>query len=106
MNTTTIPTTTPPPVSPRHHYAVRWPFGIATHANTGHPLRRVARFTDPAARDEWVYQGKPHRNSANFREIVTRREVEPDIRRAERLAENYRSPLWMDGDDSAVEWLF
>lgn len=106
MNTTTISTSTAPPVSPRHCYAVTWPCGVAVNANTGRPMRRVVRFTDPAARDEWVSQGKPFTTSAGYREAVSRREVEPDIRRAEKLAGDYRHPLWMEGDDSAVEHLF
>ena len=96
MSTNTAFITTLTPLSQRFNYAVRWPFGVAINANTGRPLRRVARFTDPSARDEWVYQGNPYKNSSDFREIVYRREVEPDMRQA---------AMWEGDPETGIEWL-
>lgn len=77
----------------RHFYAVRWPFGVATHANTGHPIRTVARFTSAADRDAWAYEGNPYPTASNYREPVSLAEVRPDIRRAARQAPQ-GEPVW------------
>jgi hypothetical protein len=91
----------------RHFYAVRWPCGVATHANTGHPIRTVARFSSAADRDAWVSEGAPYRTASGYRETVSAAEVRPDIRRAARQAPQ-GEPVWDYqgcGDNHGAEFL-
>jgi hypothetical protein len=63
-------------------YAVQWPFGVAMHANTGRPFRIVYAFGTLEHRTAWIERGGDYRTGPNYREAVTRREVEAEIRRA------------------------
>jgi hypothetical protein len=63
-------------------YAVQWPFGVAMNANTGRPYRTVYAFGTLQHRAAWIERGGDYRTGANYREAVTRREVEVEIRRA------------------------
>jgi hypothetical protein len=63
-------------------YAVQWPCGVAIHANTGRPFRTVYAFGTLEHRTAWLERGGDYRTGPNYREPVTRREVEGEIRRA------------------------
>jgi hypothetical protein len=63
-------------------YAVQWPCGIATLANTGRPFRTVYAFGALEHRTAWLERGGDYRTGSNYREPVTRRDVETEIRRA------------------------
>lgn len=104
MNSTTRTSTNPPPVSPRYFYAVKWPCGVAVNANTGRPMRRVARFTSVAARDEWVYQGNAYRTSADYREPVSCGEVQREIRYSARVSPT-GNPFWEADPETEIEFL-
>ena len=69
----------------KHYYAVEWPCGVASHANTGMPYRTVYRFQSKADRAEWIALGGDYRTGPKFREIVARRDVEAEISRVAAL---------------------
>ena len=86
----------------KYCYAVEWPCGIANHANTGRPFRIVYRFESAADRSKWIDNGGDFRTGPRFREAVTRREVEGEIRHAETL--NPCGDPWMRyGDEPQAE---
>ena len=85
--------------STRYHYAVRWPIGIATSANTGRPIRTVHRFRSREQRDEWLSQGGDFRNGNNYREAVSRNEVASEIRRSAAQSPHQNgNPVWETGE--------
>ena len=55
---------------------------MAMHANTGRPFRTVFAFGTLEHRTAWLERGGDYRTGPNYREAVTRREVEGEIRRA------------------------
>jgi hypothetical protein len=63
-------------------YAVQWPCGAATLANTGRPFRTVFAFGTLEHRAAWLERGGDYRTGPNYREPATRRDVETEIRRA------------------------
>lgn len=65
-------------------YAVNYPCGVCSRAETGRLYRTVHRFPDAIARDAWVAKGGDFRSSRNYRESVSRREVAAEIARATR----------------------
>lgn len=98
MNTDHMTPTNPPPVSPRrYHYAVRWPLGVAMSANTGRPMRTVHRFRSREERDEWLALGGGLIRGNNYREAVSRAEVEAEIRRSARNSPfGDGKPVWVE----------
>ena len=81
----------------RYCYAVEWPCGVATQANTGRPYRLVYRFTSPEDRAAWVDAGGDYRTGPHYREAVSRGEIESEIRRAATL--NPVGCPWMRYED-------
>ncbi len=75
-------TTMTPNQKIRTCYAVKWPCGVAMHANTNRPFRAVFAFGTLEHRTAWLERGGDYRTGPNYREAVTRREVEAEIRRA------------------------
>lgn len=83
-------------MKPRYLYAVRWPLGVAVNANTGRPMRTVHRFLTLAARQEWVNKGRGFRSMNDYRETVSRAEIESEIRRSARLSPvTEGKPVWV-----------
>lgn len=83
-----------------YSYAIEWPCGVAVCASTGRPMRNVLRFPSRSARDAFVAAGSDGRTQSGFREAVTRREVSPEIRRAERHA----ADQWPTQDPRESAW--
>ena len=81
------------------YYAIQWPHGVATNGNTNEPWYDVFRFESKSARDEWVNEiGHEVRSMRNYRQCVTRKEVEHRIRRVERYFDSHPAGAWMDTD--------
>jgi isocitrate lyase len=67
----------------RRHYAAAYPFGAgAINARTGRTIRRIHRFATAAERDAWVYEGSPCPTDRVYRDAVTARGIDAEIRRS------------------------
>ncbi len=83
-------------MKPRYFYAVRWPLGLAVNASTGRPMRTVHRFRTLSARQEWVDEGGGYRTGNNYRETVTRSEIEAELRQSAALSPHADGlPVWL-----------
>jgi hypothetical protein len=83
-------------------YAVQWPCGVATLANTGRPFRTVYKFGTLEHRTAWLERGGDYRTGSNYREAVTRREVEAEIRRSVKAGGGF----YMDSESDSSMRLF
>ena len=65
-----------------NHYATAYPCGVAMNADTGKPFCTIHRFPTRAERDEWTTGGGGYRSAPDYREPVSRRDIETEIRTA------------------------
>ena len=63
-----------------NYYAINYPCGVASSANTGDRFGTYYRFGSKAARQEWIDAGGDFRSSRNYRETIPARDAE--LRRA------------------------
>jgi hypothetical protein len=60
-------------------YAIQYPYGMATGANSGNRYGNYYRFRSREERDRWVGDGPNWRGAPNFRETIPSRD--PELRR-------------------------
>jgi hypothetical protein len=85
----------------KNYYAINYPCGIASHANTGNRYGTYYKFSSRSARDEWVSKGGDFRSSRNFREAIpsSDSELRAEIRKD---ADPYQYSNMVDGDEEAA----
>ena len=54
----------------KNYYAIKYPCGVAVHANTGRRYGTYYKFPSRAARDKWVEEGGAYRTGPNWREAI------------------------------------
>jgi hypothetical protein len=84
----------------RHYYAAAHPFGAGTiDARTGRAIRRIHRFVTAADRDAWVYEGSPYPTDRVYRDAVTARGIDAEIRRSAAAAPQGEA-VWVETEDA------
>jgi hypothetical protein len=84
----------------KHYYAAAYPFGAgAIDARTGRTIRRIHRFATAAERDAWVYEGSPYPTDRVYRDAVTARGIDAEIRRAAAAAPQGEA-VWAETEDA------
>lgn len=84
----------------RRHYAAAYPFGAGTiNARTGRTIRRIHRFATAAERDAWVYEGSPYPTDRVYRDAVTARGIDAEVRRAAASAPQGEA-VWAETEDA------
>lgn len=89
----------------RYHYAASYPFGSGmTDYRTRRVIRRIYRFETKAQRDALVYEGNPYQSRADYREALTLRQIQQELRRAHNSSPT-GAPIWDDHYDMTGEVL-
>jgi isocitrate lyase len=84
----------------KHYYAAAYPFGAGvTNASTGRMIRRIHRFATAAERDAWVYEGSPYPTDRIYRDAVTARGINAEIRRSAAAAPQGEA-VWVETEDA------
>jgi len=78
-----------------NYYAINYPCGVASSANTGDRFGTYYRFGSKAARQKWIDGGGDFRSSRNYREPIPARDAE--LRRATHPSPSGYSEI-ADGD--------
>jgi hypothetical protein len=86
----------------KSYYAINYPCGIASHANTGKRFGTYYKFRTRATRDEWVENGGGYRTSPNYRETIpsSDSELRAELRKD---ADPYQYANMIDGDQDLAE---
>jgi hypothetical protein len=93
----------------RYHYAATYPSGAGmtdyrTQRVIRRIFRRIYRFETKAQRDAWVYEGNPYESREDYREAVTLRQIQQELRRAAACAPQ-GVPVWDGHHDMTGEVL-
>jgi len=81
----------------KRYYAINYPCGIASNADTGKRFGTYYFFRSRSARDQWVSDGSPYRVDKNYREAIpsSDSEIRAEIRRD---SDPYQYSDLVDGD--------